>query len=211
MTEQKFNFYALKLSGVIIFIFLLQILIPGFTDFFLLDESSFIQIWRFISSIFLHGGLAHLVYNLFALAFFGSILERLIGGRRFLIVFFVSGILANIVSVNFYISSLGASGAIFGIIGALIFVRPLQTVWAFGLPMPIFLAGIAWAIGDIIGAVGFLSGSPLDNTGNIAHLSGMFFGLILGYFFRERKRKRGQKRIEVSDQDIRQWEDGYFR
>ena len=100
--------------------------------------------------------------------------------KKFLLVFFVSGILANIISVFFYPSSLGASGAISGIIGALIIVRPMLVVWAFGLPMPIFIAGIVWVAGDLIGAIGYFAGNPIDNTGNIAHLAGMFFGLLFG-------------------------------
>ncbi len=103
-------------------LFLTQLLISGFTELFLLNSSSYLQIWRFVTAIFLHGGLAHLLYNIFALALFGSMLERLIGSTRFLMVFFVTGVLANIVSVNFYDSSLGASGAIFGVIGALIVI-----------------------------------------------------------------------------------------
>ncbi len=161
-------------------IFLVQMLFSGFTNLFLLNDLAFTQVWRFISSIFLHGGFAHLLYNLFALGLFGSILERLIGSRRFLIVFFVTGILANIVSVNFYDSSLGASGAIFGIIGALVIVRPLMAVWAFGLPMPLFLAGILWATGDLIGL--FVP----SNVANLAHLSGMFFGILFGFAYRRR-------------------------
>jgi len=205
----KFNFYALKLSGIIIIIFLLQLLISGFTELFVLNSFAFTQVWRFLTAVFLHGGLGHLVYNLFALALFGSILEKLIGGRKFLIVFFVTGILANIISVNFYSSSLGASGAIFGIIGALIYVRPMQAVWAFGLPMPIFVAGIFWGVGDIIGAVGYFSGNPLDNTGNLAHLSGMAFGLILGALYRGRKRKRNPG-IIIDEKGVRDWEDNYL-
>jgi membrane associated rhomboid family serine protease len=117
--------------------------------------------------------------------------------------------LANIVSVNFYSSSLGASGAIFGVIGALIIVRPWQPVWAFGLPMPMIVAGVAWGIGDIVGAVGFFLGNPLNNTGNIAHLSGMFFGLVLGGIYGKRKR-RSKKEEVVHEKDVRDWERGYL-
>lgn len=190
MAKENFKFYALKLSGVMILIFLAQLIFSDFTGFFLLSGNSVSEPWRFLTAVFLHGGLAHLVYNLFALAFFGSILERYVGGRKFMVVFFVTGVLANVISFNFYSSSLGASGAIFGIIGALMFVRPLQVVWAFSLPMPIFVAGIIWGIGDILGAYGFFTGNPIDNTGNIAHLSGMFFGFFLGAVYRNRKKQR---------------------
>lgn len=179
----KFKFYALKLCGLMFLAFLIQLFVNGFTELFLLNNLAFVQPWRFLTSIFLHGSFMHLFYNIFALGLFGSILERLIGSKRFLIVFFVTGILANLVSVNFYDNSLGASGAIFGIIGALIFVRPLMIVWAFGLPMPIFIAGLLWAGGDVIG---FFVPS---NVANLAHLSGMFFGLIIGAFYRKKALK----------------------
>lgn len=205
----KFRFYAFKLSGIMILVFLAQVLISGFTEFFVLNSKAWWEIWRFVSSIFLHGGMVHLIYNLFALALFGSILEKFIGSRRFLIVFFVSGILANLISVNFYDSSLGASGAIFGVIGALILVRPMLVVWAFGMPMPIFIAGILWGIGDVLGTIGFLVGNPIDNTGNIAHLSGMFFGLIFGMMYRKRRRKR-KDRMVIDERTVRDWERDYM-
>lgn len=207
----KFKFFALKLCAIIILIFLAQIFIPFFTESLILNESSFVQPWRFVSSIFLHGSPTHLIFNLFALALFGSILEKFIGEKRFILVFLITGVLANLVSINFYNSSLGASGAIFGIIGALIFIRPTMVVFAFGVPMPIFIAGIIWAIGDILGAYGFLVGNPIDNTGNIAHLSGMFFGFLFGFYYRkliERKTKR--QNVSIDENEIRIWEDTYM-
>src|SRR3989344_260913 len=113
----KFKFYSLKLCLFMIVVFAFQFLWNGFTGMFVLDELSWSEPWRFFTAIFLHGGVGHLVLNLFALALFGSILENFIGGKRFLLLFFTTGILANLVSVNFYDSSLGASGAIFGILG----------------------------------------------------------------------------------------------
>lgn len=197
MAKRHFKFYAFKLSGIIILIFILQVLFRGFTELFVLDSLVWRgEPWRFLSAIFLHGGLAHLIYNLFALILFGSILESLIGGRKFMAVFFLSGILSNVVAVNFYSSSLGASGAIFGVIGALIVVKPMLLIWAFGMPMPIFIAGILWGAGDLIGAYGFLTGNPIDDAGNIAHLSGMFFGLILGAVYKDAGKKRKEKKIK---------------
>lgn len=209
-----FRFYSLKLSLIIIFVFILQLFVSGFTELFVLNSFALFQweIWRFLSSIFLHGGLGHLIYNLFALLLFGSILEQVIGGRRFLIVFFITGILANLISVNFYSSSLGASGAIFGVIGVLIIVRPGLPVWAFGMPMPIFIAGIIWMTGDILGAIGFFVGNSIDNTGNIAHLSGMFFGFLFGYFYRDWNKERIRKnKVYFNEHSVRRWEDNYVR
>lgn len=208
----RFKGYALWLSGICIAVFLLQNMIGGLTEIFLLTPSAWTQVWRFLTAIFLHAGVGHLFYNLFALALFGSILERLIGGKRFLIVFFVSGILANVFSVFFYPASLGASGAIFGVIGALIAVRPMLVVWAFGLPMPIFIAGILWAGGDLMGAIGYFTGNPIDNTGNLAHLSGMFIGLVFGLVFRNwRLRREKSAHVQLNEDYMRNWEEGYLR
>lgn len=184
-----------------IFIFLLQFVFSDFTQFFLLNQNSFNELWRFTTSIFLHGGFPHLLYNLFALVLFGSVLEKYIGSKKFLLVFFVTGILANLISVNFYESSLGASGAIFGIIGALVLIRPLLVVWAFGLPMPMFLAGTLWAFGDVIGI--FVP----SNVANIAHLSGMFFGLVFGWIYRERIPKKKEMKLIINESSMKKWEE----
>lgn len=213
----KFRWYAVWLGLVCACVFIIQYVFSGFTEIFVLTSDSFAEPWRFVSAIFLHGGLGHLLYNLFALLLFGSILEKKIGSRNFLALFFVSGIFANLISVFFYPSSLGASGAIFGVIGALVLVNPSLVVWAFGLPMPIYVAGILWAAGDLIGAVAYLSGNPISNTGNIAHLLGMLAGVVYGVFYRFRKNKDG-KEIHIKDNSmnlhepsVRRWEDYYLR
>ncbi len=209
----RIKFYALKLCLIMIIVFFIQIFVNGFTEVFILDSSRMEEFWRFLTAMFLHGSLIHLVYNLFALALFGLILESLIGSKRFLSVFFITGILANLVSVNFYSASLGASGAIFGVIGSLIVVRPMLVVWAFGLPMPIFLAGALWAAGDVLGAYGFLIGQPIDDTGNIAHLSGMVFGLLFGVFFKGGRKasKKRQYRLLIDERKVKRWEERYMK
>jgi len=208
----KFKYHALKLSLFIVVVFLFQIFFNGFTEMFILNMLSWQQPWRFLTAIFLHGGLGHLILNLFALSLFGSILEKFVGGNRMLLVFIAAGILANLVSVNFYDSSLGASGAIFGILGALILIRPMMAVWAFGMPMPIFVAGILWAGADLVGVYGFFMGNPIDNTGNLAHLSGLFFGLLFGIWLRRYFRQRHIRKINVSidEGEIRNWEKIYM-
>lgn len=198
------KFYSLWLSLVCIFVFIVQTLFFGFTDMFVLNQSSFIEPYRFITAIFLHGSLVHLIYNLFALILFGLILEKLIGNGKFLLVFFSSGIIANLISVNFYSSSLGASGAIFGVIGALTVIRPMMNVWAFSLPMPLFVAAILWVVGDVIQT--FVP----SNIGTIAHLSGIFVGIIFGFFYREKLQVK-KNRVIIDEGYMRAWEDRFIR
>ena len=194
------------------FFFVLQLSLSGFTNALVLNQRAFGEPWRFVTAIFLHGDFGHLLYNMFALLFFGGVLERLVGGKRFLLVYFVTGIGANLFSVFFYPSSLGASGAIFGVIGALVLIRPSLTVFAFGMPMPMFLAGILWGVGDVIGAVGYFTGNPINNTGNLAHLSGMALGLLFGAVYRSWSQRREKKVVYRFDEDsMQQWEDTWMR
>lgn len=185
--------------------FIFQLIMPGFTDSLVLNQQSFFQIWRFISAIFLHAGAEHLVFNLFALILFGLILESIIGGRRFLIIFFVSGIAANLIAVNFYSSSLGASGAIFGIIGALTFLRPKMTIWVYALPMPMFIAALVWIAAGVFGIF-----NP-SGVGDIAHLSGIVVGFIFGgfYYSKFKERKEVKYGINLPEREMRNWEDLY--
>ena len=197
----KVRFYSLWISLACVIVFLLQSFISGFTDIFVLNKLSYFQPWRFITAIFLHGSLAHLIYNLFALILFGLILEKVIGSNRFLIVFFVSGVLANVVSVSVYPASLGASGAIMGVIGALAIVKPFMNVWAFGMIMPMSVAAILWIVGDVIGIF-----AP-DNVGHIAHISGVVFGII---FRTNHEVRRKRHMIEVPEHILRRWEALYM-
>ncbi len=202
------KFYTLWLSLICVIMFVVQLIFPGFTDAFVLNQQSWFEPWRFITSIFLHGSFSHILFNLFALVLFGLMLEKLIGSNRFLVVFFVSGIAANLISVNFYSSSLGASGAIMGVIGALTFIKPNLMVWAFGVPMPLFLAAIFWILGDVVGVF-----AP-SGIGNIAHLAGVGVGLLLGAIFRLRRQNNSSasytRVIKIPDNYAREWENRYM-
>ncbi len=188
----------------LILVFLLQ-LVPGFTDLFIFKSAVPYEFWRFVSSLFLHEGLGHLLSNLLALALFGSLLEGVIGGNRFLSVFFISGIVANIVSLPFYASTLGASGAIYGVIGTLLILRPTLMVWAVGVPMPLFLAGFFWVGADV---AGFFS---TDNIGHAAHLGGLVIGLVMGSFWRKKYAvPQTKKKVILDESMVRSWEERYL-
>lgn len=202
----KIKFYALWLVLVCVVMYLLQLYVEGFTNFFILDSGVWTQVWRFLTSMFLHGSISHLLANMFALALFGTLLEGVIGSRRFLEVFLLSGIVANIIAVNFYPLSLGASGAIYGILGALVVLRPMMMIWLYGIPMPLFVAGVIWVVGDTIGL--FIP----SNVGHIAHLSGIIVGLAFGLFLRDwQKRAVSHKKIHIDESMIRVWEDEYIK
>ena len=200
----KYNYWtALWLCIIIIVIFLLQKLIPAFTDLFILDNRVVIpKVWTLLTAIFLHSGLVHLLYNLFALALFGSILEHIIGTRKFLILFFVAGLAASFASLPFYTRVLGASGAIFGILGMLGILRPKMTVWLHYMPMPMIVALFVWGIGDVIGIY-----AP-TGTANIAHLGGLAIGVFAGiYYYKDfRERKRKKEEVYIDEEKVKEWE-----
>jgi uncharacterized protein len=144
--------------------------------FALVGESVFVMPWMFVTSLFMHGDVMHLVFNMVSLLMFGTILEHVIGTKRFLLVYFGAGIFANIIGIWFYPVSLGASGAIFGIIGALAILRHSLIVYVLIMPMPLWILAILYAAIDILGIF-----YP-TNVGNIAHLSGLFFGICCGWY-----------------------------
>ena len=202
----KFRYYSLWLSLTCVLFFLLQLYVPNFESLLILNQSSWTQPWRFVSSIFLHGSTTHLLYNLFALIFFGLVSEKLIGGKRFLIIFFTTGIIANLIAINFYASSLGASGAIFGVIGALTVIRPTMPVFFLGVPLPLIIASVGWVIGDVVRTI-----YP-TNVGTIAHLSGIFFGILFGLWFRFKKTKPKYPKynLKIPEDYMQTWENNYM-
>ena len=196
---------ALWLSFFIFVIFLFQQL-PNFTDSFILDNRLItVKPWTLLTAIFLHANISHLFYNLFALALFGFILENIIGTRKFLILFFVAGLIASIVSLPFYDRALGASGAIFGIIGMLGMLRPKLMVWVYGMPMPMIMALFVWGFGDILGIF-----AP-SGTANIAHLGGLALGIIAGLRYRKqfRENKPKKENIHIDEEKVKEWEKSF--
>ena len=141
------------------------------------------QPWTIVTNLFIHSGLWHVAANMLTLYFFGTYLAGLVGKNKFLIVYFCGGVLGNILFILMaspFSIAVGASGAIFALGGALAMMRPRLRVFVFPIPAPLPL----WSA--VIG--GFLIISFLPHIAWQAHLGGLVFGLILGYFFRKRER-----------------------
>jgi rhomboid protease GluP len=138
----------------------------------LLEEG---QWFRLITSLFVHGGIAHLLMNLYGVFFAGITLERTIGPARVAIIYLLSGAAGSITSslVHPATVSVGASGAIFGLYGALVVIMIVRNF------------GRSSAFAPILQFVVFLVASLLIGAGkigidNAAHLGGLAAGLILG-------------------------------
>jgi membrane associated rhomboid family serine protease len=175
---------ALILIGLNVLMFVLQQVIPGMTESLLLDSSRvWSEPWRLLTSMFLHADIWHILFNMYALFIFGILIEQRIGSKRFLFAYFAFGILAGIGASFFYPKALGASGAIMSILGLTIMLLPdMKVLFFFVIPMSMRTAGIIFAIVDIVGI--FI---PMG-VANIAHLVGLAFGLLYGWYLIRRKR-----------------------
>ncbi len=141
------------------------------------------QPWTIITNLFVHASFGHILTNMFTLYFFGTFLTSLVGETTFLIIYFGAGLAGNIALLllapffPFFIA-VGASGAVFGLGGALTALRPKQQVYIFPIPAPIPM----WAA--VIG--GFVILSFLPSVAWQAHLGVLVFGLVYGFFLRRR-------------------------
>jgi rhomboid protease GluP len=135
------------------------------------------QWWRLLSCVFIHGGLLHIAFNMWCLWDLGRLAESIYGHWTFAAVYLISGISASLASViwNPVILSVGASGAIFGIAGALIASFYLGE---FSLPR----AAMTGTLRSVVMFVGYnlFFGAVIARTDNAAHVGGLVMGLILG-------------------------------
>ena len=140
--------------------------------------------WAILTAMFVHANFLHIFGNMVTLNFFGIFCLQLIDEKWFWLVYFIGGIFGNV----FYLligptnsAVVGASGAIFAIGGIIAMMRPTQKVLLyFIIPMPLWVAiGIAFLLTVFIPGVAWQ-----------VHLGGLTAGLIAGFFFRQRERRR---------------------
>ncbi len=138
-------------------------------------------IWQLVTYLFLHGGLTHLLFNMLALWMFGTPLESDWGTRQFLKYYFICGIGAGLFDVgmnalmgNWMTSTIGASGAIYGLLLAFGVCYPDQTVlMGFLFPIKAKYMVMIYAAIEL-----YLSTGVNNGISNIAHLGGMVVGFI---------------------------------
>ncbi|CDM66035.1 rhomboid family intramembrane serine protease [Pyrinomonas methylaliphatogenes] len=154
-----------------------------------------------ITSMFMHGGIAHLLGNMLFLWIFGDNVEDDLGHGRYLIFYLLCGVLASLAHVfstvafggNPYIPSLGASGAISGVLGAYLVLHPQRRVMVIMLrvltEVPAIVAIGLWFLFQLISGLGMLGeGSQVGGVAYAAHIGGFIAGLILVNVFARRRR-----------------------
>ena len=148
----------------------------GFTPSQFVDEP-----WAIVTSMFVHSptSLWHILGNMMVLFFFGSRLLGLVGETKFLFVYFAAGLVGNVLFwlLMPYATAIGASGALYGVMGALAVMRPrLKVLIWFMIPVDLWIV-------VVFGALMIAPGIAWQ-----AHLGGLAVGLVAGVIFRRRER-----------------------
>jgi len=184
------------------------------------------HIWQPVTYLFLHADFMHILFNLLYLVMFGASLEHTWGAKRFYTYFFICGISAGLIDVLvrtlmvvwahsdrslLAIPTIGASGAIYGVLLAVAVIMPHRQVWVFPLPVTISMRILV----IVLGAIEFFStfGATGDNVSHVCHLGGMLAGYIyirrgsflynFRNYFSDWQRRRLRKRFDVYVRDHR--------
>ncbi len=137
--------------------------------------------WQFITTMFIHGDISHLLLNMYGLYIFGKPLEKIIGKFQFVSFYLICGALANILSLVFFmvfkgqVILIGASGAIYAVIlGFAVFYPFAQLYLFFAIPMKIKTAILMFTVIELGSQLAFSNGK----VAHITHLLGFIFGFL---------------------------------
>jgi len=137
-----------------------------------------LEIWRLFTSLFLHGDAMHLFSNMIALLLFGTYVELNFSKFEFLLIYFISGLIGNLFSLFLLplnVISLGASGAIFGLIGTTLSLVIVER------DTPLIMLGLFYVFY-------FLVSSFSPGINYFAHIFGLLGGFLIGFAFKRKKR-----------------------
>jgi membrane associated rhomboid family serine protease len=148
-----------------------------------------------LTSMFMHGGIAHIAGNMLYLWVFGDNLENVMGHRNYFFFYLLMGIIASLSHVfttaflghSQLIPSLGASGAISGVLGGYMILFPMRRVrlWVFlgSIAVPAFIALGIWIVFQVINGMGVLGGEEAGGIAYAAHIGGFVAGMLLVKLF----------------------------
>ncbi len=196
-----FPFWTYAIIALNVYVFYLQLTVANPETFIaqyalipnLVNFNDYITLFPFITSQFLHGGLMHIISNMWFLYIFGDNVEEGAGFLFFPIIYLLSGIAGGFAQYIFMpessIPMLGASGAIAGVLGAYFAWFKNHTVKSlipfFGLftvlDIPAFIILFYWLITQVISGVGSIGGEDLGGVAYFAHIGGFLTGYLLAH------------------------------
>ncbi len=148
-------------------------------------------VWTFLTSMFMHGNFFHLFVNMLSLFFIGSLVEKILGQKRYLGFYLIAGLIAGLFFVlfslvfpsDFNAYAVGASGALFGLVGLLVLLTPNLPVYIMFIPIPVKMK---YAAPGLLIVLWIISATTNLGIGNTAHFGGLVIGLIYGIYLRRR-------------------------
>ena len=199
------------LSGISVTLILIIINVVAFFLFLFLISSNIISIdsvaikpanildgkylWTFVTSMFMHGSFFHIFANMFSLLFLGSLIEKILGPKRYFWFYMISGLFAGLffvllsliftADINTY--AVGASGALFGVAGLMMILTPNLPLYVMFIPIPI---KAKYAIPGLLIVLWIISITANVGIGNTAHLGGLIAGLAYGIYLRKKYSKK---------------------
>src|SRR5262249_18468199 len=202
------------LIGLNVIVFALQLAQPGLTQVLeLIPAQVASHPWTPLTYMFVHGGFSHIFWNMLGLYFFGPRLETLLGGKRFITLYLLSGLggaALSFLPTYYYTPIVGASGAVFGVVTAYARVWPRDRIYIYGvIPIQAWWFVMGYAAYSIIGALNIGVGAGIAHFG---HLGGIFVGYFyMGILAKNSAAKRFQRSAAMvveggSDGDaLRRW------
>ncbi len=160
-------------------------------------ESPWFRVWQPLTYMFMHGGWEHIIFNMFTLWMFGRFIEMDMGSRRFLVYYMVCGVGAGVIQMlvcwltgaPLNVPTVGASGAIYGLLLAFGMLHPNDIIMPLIPPIPMkakWAVLVFCGIELVLGIRGSIF-SP-DNVAHFAHLGGALFGFVLLWWWLRRRK-----------------------
>ncbi len=195
--------YSLLAINVAVFIFQIT-LNPDQIDTFLTEMGSIPDeisrgqdLFTLLTSMFLHGGLMHLIGNMLFLWIFADNIEAIVGSKLFLLFYILGGLFASGVHIFTDIDSLipvvGASGAISAVMGAYLIMFPKSRIKVWFIIKKIYIPAIAflglWFLQQLLSGIGNVAPTSAESSGGVAwwaHIGGFVYGVLAGWFFKQR-------------------------
>ncbi len=188
------------LINVSVFIIVMPLFLAGLIsiDSFAIQPKNILQgkyLWTFLTSMFMHANFLHLFVNMLSLFFIGGLIEKILGVKRYLWFYLISGFFSGLffvlVSYSFNydlgVYAVGASGALFALVGLLMLLTPDLPVYVMFIPIPIKMKYAAPGLLIVLWLISIGGNIPI---GNVAHLGGLIAGLTYGIYLRTKFKRK---------------------
>ncbi|MBI4173481.1 MAG: rhomboid family intramembrane serine protease [Candidatus Aenigmarchaeota archaeon] len=161
-------------------------------DAYSFSRGTALEAWRWLTAMFLQVSASHLFFNMLGLYFFGKHLEEETSKGWWLAIYFISGILG---SFAFLLTSpepvVGASGAVFGVMGAVMLLNPTRMIHLYVFPLPIGIVAVIFIVVETMVAVYKTAFQQLGNVATVAHIAGIATGAIFAFFYKPKRSLQG--------------------